>query len=298
MVNYQEDVRFGKEILARVVESYRKIRNTWRFMLGVLADFDPQHDPSESPPFSELDLYILQKLQQVKEKALQAYRNYEYYTVYHALFNFFTVDLSAFYLNVQKDNLYCNLPAAPARRTAQAVVFKLLVESLQLLAPVLSFTCEEAWQFVPAFRGKEGSVHLCRFPAGEPRFRQAVDEATWERLLALRDRALKEIEEARNRKLIGDSLEAELHIGAPGAAPGADLALLRQHRDLLQAMLVVSGLRLEESAVETIRVAKAEGRKCPRCWNWFTGKTAKGKHPELCPRCRQVAKEIRLEPRG
>ncbi len=167
MVNYQEDVRFSEEILLRLGESYRKIRNTWRFMLGVLADFSPERDSPPASALGETDRYILQRLQETKARVLQAYRDFEYHAIFHALFNFFTVDLSAFYLNIQKDNLYCNRLDAPERRAAQQTVFILLRETLLLMAPILSFTCEEAWGLVPDHAGKKPFIHLERFPQGD-----------------------------------------------------------------------------------------------------------------------------------
>ncbi len=176
MVNYQEDVRLSEEMLLRLSENYRKIRNTWRFMLGVLSDFDPERDTVRPDALAETDLYILQKLQETKGRVLQAYRDFEFHAIFHALFNFFTVDLSAFYLNIQKDNLYCNRSDAPERRAAQQTIFTLLRETLLLMAPILAFTCEEAWAFVPGYPGKEPLIHLERFPQIDETFLRRVDE--------------------------------------------------------------------------------------------------------------------------
>ncbi len=169
MVNYQEDVRLSEEMLLRLSESYRKIRNTWRFMLGVLEGFSPGA-PDAAPRFSESDLYILQRLQEVKARVLQAYRDFEYHAIFHAMFNFFSGDLSSFYLNFQKDNLYCNRRDDPQRRASQQAVFILLRETLLLMAPILSFTCEEAWGFLPDYPGKAAFIHLERFPGVDEKY--------------------------------------------------------------------------------------------------------------------------------
>ncbi len=282
MVNYQEDVRLGDEMLQRLSESYRKIRNTWRFMLGVLADFVPERDAVAATDLGETDLYILQRLQDVKARALQAYKDFEYHAVFHALFNFFTVDLSAFYLNFQKDNLYCNLAADPRRRASQQTIFTLLRETLLLMAPILSFTSEEAWGFLPGYPGKAPFIHLELFPLVDEKLRDAADAARWGKIIAVRDRVLKEIETARAAKRIGDSLEADIEIVAPA---GDDEKFLRDNRELFKTLLVIAALEVKKGKEEKITVRKAAGRKCPRCWNWVSGAVADPLHPELCPRC-------------
>jgi isoleucyl-tRNA synthetase len=287
MVNYQEDVRFGDEMLSRLSESYRKIRNTWRFMLGVLSDFAPERDKVPAAALGETDGYILQKLEETKARVLQAYHDFEFHAIFHAMFNFFTVDLSAFYLNIQKDNLYCNRTDAPERRAAQQTVFTLLRESLLLMAPILSFTCEEAWAFVPDHPGKEPFIHLARFPETGNAGRKPVAEAHWGKIMAVRDRILKEIETARAARLIGDSLEADIEI----TAAGDDEKLLRENSGLFKTILVVAALNVQSGAAEKIIVRKAGGRKCPRCWNWVEGAPADSTHPELCPRCAETIKE-------
>jgi isoleucyl-tRNA synthetase len=284
MVNYQEDMRLGEEMLQRLSESYRKIRNTWRFMLGVLADFSPA---GEAAGLDETDRYLLQRLQEVKAKVLQAYKDFEYHAVFHTLFNFFTNDLSSFYLNFQKDNLYCNRPDDPRRRASQHVVFTLLRETLLLMAPILSFTCEEAWGFLPDHPGKAPFIHLERFPQVDERLGRGVDSGRWEKIMALRDRLLKEIESARAQKRIGDSLEADIEV----VISGAEEALLRENRELFRTILVVAALDVRAGKEEAITVRKAGGRKCPRCWNWVAPTPVDPDHPELCPRCAAAVKE-------
>jgi len=291
MVNYREDVKLGDEILARVTESYRKIRNTWKFMLGVLSDYDPEKSPLIDENLREVDLYILNRLQQVKSKVLQAYKDFEYHVIYHALFNYFTVDLSSFYLHFIKDNLYCNAPGSMIRRTAQAVIFKILKETVLLMAPILSFTTEEVWEYVPNFSGKESSAHLHLFPEIEEQYLLKLDIQKWESIIEIRDRILKEIEDARNKKVIGDSLEAEILL----ELNGNNYELVNTHQDIFKEILVVSGLKLKKAETERIDVIKSSGKKCPRCWNWFTEDTSGNEFPELCPRCNTVAKEINFD---
>jgi isoleucyl-tRNA synthetase len=291
MVNYREDIKLGNEIISRVTESYRKIRNTWKFMLGVLADFDPEKDILNNENLREVDSYILSRLQQLKSKIMESYGAYEYHIIYHAISNFFTVDLSSFYLNFMKDILYCNKPDSVERKTAQAVIFKLLKETVLLLAPILSFTTEEVWEHLPEFEGKEESVHLHLFPEIEPLYQEKVDNDKWDNIITLRDRILKEIEEARNAKIIGDSLEAEIDL----EFPEEQYKLLAENRELFKEIMVISGLNVKQAEQERITVRKSVGNKCPRCWNWFNEDTSHNTYPELCPRCAQVAKETNFD---
>ncbi|NIM15386.1 MAG: isoleucine--tRNA ligase [Candidatus Aminicenantes bacterium] len=293
MVNYREDIRLGNEILSRVTESYRKIRNTWKFMLGVLSDFNPEIDTLKDQNLREVDLYILSKLQQVKKKILQSYQEFEYHIIYHTISNFFTVDLSAFYLNIMKDNLYCSASNSTSRKTAQAVIFKLLKETVLLLAPVLSFTCEEVWEHMPEFRGKEASVHLHRFPEVEKKYLDRLNTPKWEDIIALRDRILKEVEEARNQKIIGDSLEAEIDMDVSEK----HYDLVSGEMDLFKEILVVSKINVKQTEADETRIhiRKSGGKKCPRCWNWFTGDTSENKFPDLCLRCNHVVKEMNID---
>jgi len=293
MVNYREDIKLGDEVLSRVVESYRKIRNTWKFMLGVLSDFNPETDTLSDQNLREIDLYILSNLQQAKKRILQSYRDFEYHIVYHTIFNFFTVDLSAFYLNVMKDNLYCNAPGSTIRKTAQAIIYKLLKETVLLMAPILSFTAEEVWAHLPNFNGKEPSVHIHTFPGVEEKYTEHLDTQKWDRIIETRDKILKEIEEARNKKIIGDSLEADIHLELPGEL----YSLVASHVELFKEILVVSHLSITQSFSEDekITVRKSGGTKCPRCWNWFSN-TVNGSLPaELCPRCETVIKEMNID---
>lgn len=294
MVNYREDIRISDEVLARASESYRKIRNTWRFMFGVLADFDPVKDSVAEKNLREVDLFILYKLQEVKKKVQQSYKDFEYHIIYHTISNFFTIELSSFYLNFMKDNLYCNSTDSRTRKAAQTVIFKLLKDTLLIMAPILTFTTEEAWEHLPAFPGKEDSVHLHLFPEVEEKFLQPgfIDIEKWDKMLALRDRILKEIEEARNQKIIGDSLEAEINLQLDNHF----YDLVSTNPDLFKEICVVSTINTEKSTEEKITVKKSKGSKCPRCWNWFEEDTSANKFPEICPRCSQVTEEMNRDP--
>ena len=294
MVNYREDMRVSEEVLDRASESYRKIRNTWRFMFGVLAGFDPEKDSVEAKDFREVDLFILYKLQDLKKKILQSYRDFEYHVIYHTISNFFTVELSSFYLNFLKDILYCDSGNSKKRRAARTVIFKLLKDTLLLMTPILSFTCEEAWEHLPDFKGKEESVHMHTFPEVEEKYAAPgiVDMEKWDKIIEMRDKILKVIEAARNGKLIGDSLEAAVSLELDDDY----YDLVSGNVDIFKEIAVVSKIDVKKAAAEKISVEKSSGSKCPRCWNWFEEDTSGNKFPEICPRCAAVVEEMNFDP--
>jgi isoleucyl-tRNA synthetase len=290
MLNYKEDARFGKETLQRLVEAYRKIRNTWRFLLGNLYDFDPASDAVPREKMVLLDRWILDKALAVRKRALKAYEEYEFHVVFHAVSNFFTVDLSSLYLDVVKDRVYCSAAASTLRRSAQTAMFEILRESLLLMAPILPFTADEAWEALPPFAGKDESVHLELFPSGggdtlpQDLFKEMED------LAGVREKALKELERARESKLIGNSLEARVVLEA-----GKDLTLLlRKYERDLPSLFIVSAVTVEEGTGDDLRVtvSRARGGKCERCWNYSPSVSAEAGGQNLCPRCEAVVREI------
>jgi len=278
MVNYREDIRLGEEILARVVESYRKIRNTWRFMLGVLHDFNPDTDTVPLEQRQPVDLYALSRHEAVKQQVLDAYRSFEFHQVAHRMFNYFISDLSAFYLNIQKDPLYCQGADDPVRRSAQSTIFTILAETLRLMAPILSFTAEEAWRFLPSFAEKKDSVFLHLLP--QSTVLPPLDQDRWNRHMAWRDEVLKALEETRASKTIRDALEAEVFLTVPTTESDD-----QDDPQALAFLFGVARVRLEQGPSLTVRVAPFDGAKCPRCWNRFTPQPS---DQELCPRCAAV----------
>jgi len=286
MLNFKEDAPFGRGIVQHLVEAYRKVRNTWRFMLGNLHDFDPDRDALGAGEMEPFDLWALERSAEIGRRMLRAYDEYEFHSVFHAAYNFFTVDLSAFYLDVLKDRLYCSGKNDRIRRSAQTALFRILRDSLRLLAPLLPFTTDEAWNVLPAFGGKEESVHLAYFPEFSETWLSAGEQKKWGELLALREIILKELEKARESKLIGNALEAGLILRVPEASAGA----VESERALLAALCIVSAVRVERSEGKEaeVRVEKAEGKKCRRCWNFSTHVGTSAAHPDLCRRCEDV----------
>jgi isoleucyl-tRNA synthetase len=288
MVDYREDMRFSDEMIKRVAEAYRKVRNTLRYLLSNLSDFDPEGDSVAEESLEELDRYALNRHRQVTARVLEAYDTYEFHLVYHQLVQYAAADLSSFYLDVLKDRLYCDPAAGPRRRSAQTVLHRIARDLCRLLAPVLPFTTDEAWPMIPG--SAEASVHLALFPE-----REDTDEALlgrWAGLLEVRALATKALEEARNAKELAASLEARVKVtGSAGA-----LRPLREHEEAstvfpgnLANLFIVSGVGLEEDGDGPVRVdvERAAGTKCGRCWT-FSEKVGTLSPSEVCERCAEV----------
>ena len=283
--DYRDDVRLSSEILTRLVEGYRRIRNTCRYLLGNLYDFDPRQHLVPREALLEIDRFILLRLQQLTGRLLRAYERYEFHILFHALHNFCAVDLSAFYLDVLKDRVYTSAAASPERRAAQTTMFLVLEGITRLMAPVLSFTAEEVWSYLPRRGGERESVHLAEFSRVDE---TVLDEALgerWERLLGVRDEVLKVLEEARQRKLIGNALEAKVEILAGRAL----LPFLQGYAKDLPTIFIVSAVDLKpalEGGPElTVVVHRALGKKCERCWVYRESVGQFAEHPTLCDPC-------------
>jgi isoleucyl-tRNA synthetase len=295
-VNYVEDVRIFDELLDRLGDSYRKIRNTCRFMLGNLGNQpDPAHprfDPeTDSVPFDrmlEIDRWALVCTGRLVRRCLRGYEEYQLHQVYGALYHFCTVDLSAFYLDILKDRLYTAPTHSLERRSAQTALWRILDAFTRLIAPILSFTSEEVYAAMHEGLPPEArpeSVHLTLFPEIEEREGEEALLGEWDRLRAVRESVLKALEEARQGGLIGNALEAAVVIGAAGDAA----ALLERHRGELPALFIVSQVEFaaDEAAGDGVRIEirKAEGNKCERCWNYSKTVGTDPAFPALCGRC-------------
>lgn len=291
MLNYKEDARFGKETRQRLVEAYRKLRNTWRFLLGNLYDFTPEKHCVPREEMEEFDRWILEKSTRLGRKICKAYDDFEYHTVFHAIYNFFTVELSAYYLDVLKDRLYCSAEDSQPRRSAQTALFLLLQETLLLMAPILPFTTEEAWGELPGYTGKLASVHLEEFPTYQSTWLEEEAYLEWEDLGEIRDMVLKELETAREQKTIGNSLEAKLTL----SVPAKELRLLQKRAGELASLFIVSAVKIGENSEDRIDVTveRVDWEKCQRCWNFtpYVGKSAA--FPLFCERCADVVKDTR-----
>ncbi|SRR5579884_425647 len=288
--DYRGDIRISSEILDRLTESYRKIRNTFRYLLGNLYDFDPAMDAVGYEGLEEIDKWILHRLGVLSQEILNGYENYEFHTIYHGIQRFCIVDLSAIYLDIQKDVLYTFPPRSQKRRSAQTAVYIVLNWLTRLSAPVLSFTADEVWQYIPG--EKKESIHLTTFP--EPEFIDNEIEGKWSRLLLIRDEILKALERARKEKFIGSSLEAGIGIYAEGEIK----SFIEENLELIKMATIVSHVEIvneppkgdnvfesADIAGLVVKVQKAPGEKCERCWTYRTTVGIDTNYPTLCDRC-------------
>ena len=291
--DYTEDIRLSSLILDRLADAYRRIRNTFRFLLGNLSDFDPARDRQPYARLDEVDRFVLDRLAHLIDRVRRAYEEYQFHTVFHAVHNFCAVDLSALYLDVIKDRLYTSAPTDPRRRAAQTTCHDIFRALARMMAPILTFTSEEAWRYVPGARAE--SVHLERFPEVPVEWLDDTLDAEWSRLLEVRREIAKALETARARGLIGSGLEAAVTIVA---APEDLPELLRRKRDLLPTLLIVSQVAFDRPASTpavvhesqeipglVIGIDRARGRKCERCWMWTERVGESAAHPGLCERC-------------
>jgi isoleucyl-tRNA synthetase len=297
--DFREDVRISPQILGQLVEAYRKIRNTCRFLLGNLYDFDSKTHWVDDQALNEIDRWALHRLQFLVQRVQQAYEDFEFHLVFHALNNFCAVDLSALYLDILKDRLYTAKADSKDRRAAQRVLYQILSALIQLMAPVLSYTADEIWRYFPRSEGNIPEVPFTVFPVVEERYRHEALAARWEKLILVREEAAKALEAARNQKMIGASLDARVTIYAKGdlfellKSYANDLAtilivsevILLPYDDLLDAQQAFVSQRVERLGV---KVEHASGEKCARCWAYRDTVGCSQKHPALCHRCAEA----------
>jgi isoleucyl-tRNA synthetase len=296
--DYREDLRISNEILNQLIEAYRKIRNTCRFLLSNLNDFDPAVHAVSYDRLPELDRWALMRLAGLIPRVTKAYEDFEFHAIFHALNNFCSVDMSATYLDILKDRLYTFQQDSPLRRSSQTVMLQILLGLTKLMAPILSFTAEEIWQTFP--RGKDkveaSSVHLASFPHCEPKWIDPDLEHRWDDLLNVRTIVQARLEEKRRNKLIGSSLEAKVILHASKANP-AMYDVLKPYEAFLPSLFIVSQVELRsvDHVPEMlmgdlndgfgVEVIKPAGQKCERCWNYRESVGMDKDHPTLCDRC-------------
>ena len=292
--DYRDDIRISPDILKRLSEAYRRIRNTCRFLLGNINDFNPETDRVEYSRMDELDRFALHQLQDLIQKVRNAYDRFEFHRVYHAFHNYCVVDLSAFYLDILKDRLYTSAERSLARRSAQTALYEILTALLKLMAPILSFTAEEAWLHLPHRRGE--TVHMEDFPEVSPALQDEPLNQRWQSILALRSEVTRVLEVARQAKVIGHPLDAEVKL----ALPEELVETYAGQEDLLRSVFIVSKVSFSSpealvngsAAVEIpglqIEVQPSSDEKCERCWVRTGTVGAFAGHPTICGRCHDV----------
>jgi isoleucyl-tRNA synthetase len=327
--DYREDVRISDEILNRLVEAYRRLRNTARFLISNLYDFDPARDLVTNENLDELDRWILHRTQNVLDRCREAYDKYEFHVVYHTLNNFCSVDLSALYLDIVKDRLYCEGATSTKRKAAQTALYKILEVLVHLLGPILSFTAEEIWGYMPDKERRPGSVFLSAIPEPEREIEDQKLAERWDRVFKARSEILKALEVARAGGIIGHSLDAEIMLYKSDGQEQPELKqLMDRDAQHVEDIIIVSQLtgtngpkpsflwELEEARKagidgasaqirddnrtgwgyysktleSVIAVFKARGDKCERCWKYEIDIGKDSAHPTVCPRCASVLK--------
>jgi isoleucyl-tRNA synthetase len=311
-IDFREDMAASENLMQRCADIYRKLRNTFRFLLGNLHGFVPARDRVTEADLLPLDHYMLARTRDLTEKIRDWYAAFEFHRVYHAVNDFAVVDLSNFYLDVLKDRMYTFAPTSLARRSAQTVLWKITEALARLVAPILSFTADEVWDYLPFAEGREASVHLAQFPKSEEIFSghstPLLEE--WNEIFIIRDQALQLLESARQDKMIGKSLEADIHVFAKGEA----LSLFRCHAAELKELLNVSSVAIHQwgekppskegqrwktstpSENHSLWVFTAAGSKCARCWNFMPEVSAYGIWQNVCTRCQGALTEMGIKP--
>jgi isoleucyl-tRNA synthetase len=297
--DYNDDIRISNDILTRLAEAYRRIRNTCRFILGNLYDFDPVTDTVPLTERDELDRWIIHRFQWIKKRLINGYKSYQFHICFHTLHQFCVVDLSSLYLDISKDRLYTSRKTDIARRSAQSTMYELLFEMDLLMSPILVFTADEVWKYLPQGLKKEESIHMAKFPEIYNKLQDSQLAERWEKLIEIRGEVSKCIEKARSKKEIGHSLDAEVGL----FAEDEDLySFLSSYIDILKTILIVSSVKISNLNASSkpeaynnselpglgITIGKAPGEKCERCWQYSLTVGEDEDHPSLCKRCRTV----------
>ena len=315
-VDFREDMAASENLMQRCADIYRKLRNTFRFLLGNLNGFSPASDRVAEADLQPLDRYMLARTRELTEKVLAWYAAFEFHRVYQAVNEFAVVDLSNFYLDVLKDRMYTFAPTSQERRSAQTVLWQITETLVRLVAPILTFTADEVWEYLPAVEGRQASVHLAQFPKPEDVFSENPTKLLeeWKQLFVIRDQAMQLLEMARQDKLIGKSLEAEIHLLAREGA----FDLLKRNESGLKELLNVSKVLVLDAAVEpgfkapaekgqlyktmtasevlSVAVYSATGHKCARCWNFMPQVADYGIWQNVCTRCSEALTQMGIAP--
>ena len=303
-VEYQADVKMSERVMTQLSEAYRKIRNTFRFALSNLGDFDPSRDSLANHQLEEIDQWMLDRAAELVKKCREWYANYEFHRVYHAIHDYCVVDLSAFYFDVLKDRLYTKAAKNKSRRSAQTAIWKIADALVRLAAPVLVFTAEEIWSYLPKAAGRPESVHVAVFPEAEALACGIAARAAekWERLAQVRSAVLLALEKARATKAIGSALEAKVRLHGNSKAPGLQ-ELLKEKASLLPALFIVSQVVVDPAEGDglvpseilpglAVKIDRADGNRCERCWNYSRHVGENSRYPTVCERCSEALAEI------
>jgi len=291
-VNYQEDIRCNDEIVGRTQEAYRKIRNTLRYLLGNIGDFDPEVEAIAYDQMFEIDKWAMQQLQKLIADVTKAYENFVFHRVFSLIYNFCTVEMSSIYMDVLKDRMYCDASESLSRRSGQTAMHRILDCLVRMLAPILVHTAEEAWAAMksssvkPSASDEIESVHFALMPKVDESIDWQSQEPKWQKLMGLRDEVLRILEGLRQEKKIASNLEACVTICCDDEAAGV---LNEFGLEQFAALCIVSEVKVEKAAGETtVTAEKSSFKKCQRCWNYWPSVGADTEYSDLCERCVEV----------
>jgi isoleucyl-tRNA synthetase len=286
-VNYQDDMRCNDELIGKSQDAYRKIRNTLRYLLGNIYDFDPAKNSVAEDKMFETDKWAIQQLQNLVADVRLAYEEFSFHVAFSLIYNFCSVDMSSIYMDLLKDRLYCDPADSLSRRSCQTALYKILDSLTLLLAPILVHTAEETWSAIQHKSQNVESVHLAILPKPEP----LVEDPKWQKLMALRDVVLKVLESLRRDKIIGSNQESSVTI----RCSGEDAAVLEQFTlKNFAALCIVSEIKLEKAdGPLQVLAQKSPHKKCQRCWNYWPSVGQDSQYPDVCQRCADTLKQLR-----
>jgi isoleucyl-tRNA synthetase len=303
-VNYQEDIRCNDELIGRIQDAYRKIRNTLRYLLGNIDDFDPNKNAVSYNDMFEIDKWAMQQLQKLIAGVTDAYENFVFHRVFTLIHNFCAVEMSSIYMDLLKDRMYCDPADSPSRRSAQTAMHNILDALVRLLAPILVHTAEEVWETMKHKSSNADSIHLADMPKVDTSIDWRSEEDKWVKIMKLRDEVLGKLEDLRQNKKIGSSQEAMVKIRT---TDGDLVSLIKKQitEKVFAALCIVSEAEIEKSGVlyegrppdqrdiskegqPVIDAQKSTHQKCQRCWNYWPTVGANKEHPDLCERCISV----------
>jgi len=290
-VNYQEDFRCNDEIIGRTQDAYRKIRNTLRYLLGNIDDFEPGKMSVAYDKMFEIDKWAMQQLQKLIANVTEAYESFIFHRVYSLIYNFCTVEMSSIYMDVLKDRMYCDAADSPSRRSAQTAMCKIMDALVRMLAPILVHTAEEAWAIMQSRSDDAESVHLAMMPKVDDSIDYKGDEPRWEKLMTLRDEVLRSLEGLRQEKIIASNQEACVTINCDEQVA---TALNAFGLEQFAALCIVSEVKLQKAVGETsISAQKSSSEKCQRCWNYWPSVGSNSQYPDICLRCVDVLERLK-----
>ena len=284
--DFKSDVSISKDIMKQVAEVYRKIRNTARYILGNISDFDVEN-PVAYDDIKEIDRWALLKTDQLVKDCTKAFDEYDFNKAYQAINQFCVVDMSNFYLDIIKDRLYTSKADSPARRAAQTTMYEILSSLVRLIAPMACYTAEEIWKYMPhTAEDNVESIMLNYWPKENPKYHDEALEEKWNRIIKIKEEVSKALEEKRAAKEIGNSLDAKVEI----TVSKEEYEFLQDKEDLLQEVCIVSGVEVQEGTALDVKVAQADGEKCERCWMYSTTVGEDTEHPTICHKCSEALK--------